>query len=124
MPIACGRPQLIGISWARRIGSPPLLVRLPASPGLVYTRQGNALGLSCKNIPSPERASHERLHTYVAPIQGLDRCWDPVPRAVPWAIILRPVGAEESGAFLCALHQHDDTQKLTFMGLTLAPPFS
>jgi hypothetical protein len=30
---------------------------------------------------------------------------DPVPRALPWAVILRPVGAEDAGA----IHIHSDS---------------
>lgn len=34
----------------------------------------------------------------VAPLQGLNRGGESVPRALPWAIAWRPVGAGEAGA--------------------------
>ena len=41
------------------------------------------------------------------------------PRALPWAVMLRPVGAEESGDFPCPPQQLDKAGRLRFPGICL-----
>ena len=52
--------------------------------------QGNALGHEEQKEQSPERAPH-----HVAPLQGVVFS-RPKPRALPWAGMVRTVGASEA----------------------------
>ncbi len=59
------------------------------------TAQGNALGHRIKTISSPERARQPgRICSALTGLCGYREC---IPRALPWAVEGRPVGAEEPG---------------------------
>ena len=71
--------------------------RFPAPTGRKVIAQGTALGLRRRESPSPERAARVAKPRVIR--HGLFRpfragiCFVLVPRALPWAITLRPFGA-------------------------------
>src|SRR5262245_22024316 len=80
--------------------------------------QGNALGRGQTNPANPERAKQETgvwdPGPVVPPRQGLGRYLNPVPRALPWAMLLRPFRAGASrGALILAKGRSDAFQVQT-----------
>jgi hypothetical protein len=58
------------------------------------TAQGNALGIGASNKPKALKGQHNCLffQRYDG-LTGLMMCWSfPLPRALPWAFILKPFG--------------------------------
>ena len=61
-----------------------------ALKGHVTTAQGNALGKKPRALSSPERA-HYSMGKYA--LSGLETVAGSSPRALPWAVVIRAVGA-------------------------------
>ncbi len=68
------------------------LKMLSAPKGRNTIAQGNALGMELREIASPVGAKYG-CKNCVAPT-GLKFSYTAIPRALPWAVVLRPVGAK------------------------------
>ncbi len=74
--------------------SPRQFGHFKAPKGQNSIAQGNALGLNQNETTSPERAQPKRF----AP-SGLRSFLNLFPRALPWAVEFRPVGAQRASAY-------------------------
>ena len=86
----------------------------PAPTGHDVKAQGNALGMRPIESSSPERAKHRpgRIHFRAAGFRpsGRGRIFVFAPRALPWAITLRPVGASPGTTFSAPTGHHVKAQ--------------
>ena len=100
--------------------------RYAAKPckGVNRIAQGYALGSCPSNGFSPERAAQRQdERVCVSPLQGLALWGDGVPRALPWAGLLRPFGARaichllESLRALFVLRQSLQSNMMTVLAM-------
>ena len=70
-----------------------------APKGRNKTAQGNALGYASVDVPKPRRGATKLLDDCCAPSGLKGQRWR-IPRALPWAVLLRPFGAKCHAAIL------------------------